>query len=88
MHAIASAYWNKNHKEVYEYSPEGTCEACHGQSGEGTALSRAHADRQGLRCKDKKGSLCSFGDDLIDIAKGTPIGCVEFHRNEILEEED
>lgn len=87
MHAVASTHWNDEHKEVFEHSPAGTCEACHGLSGEGTVLSRTHADRR-FECKDEKGSLCTSGDDRIDVARGTPIGCGECHRNEILDDSD
>jgi hypothetical protein len=87
MHATASNYWNKEHKEIFEHTPPGTCEACHGLSGEGTALSRTHADRA-LECKNNKGSLCSSGDDQIHLARGAPVGCGECHRNEILDESE
>ncbi|MFW2438883.1 MAG: cadherin-like domain-containing protein [Arenicellales bacterium] len=84
MHPVGTAMWNDDHKEVFEDSatPKGTCIACHGKDGLGTALSRTATDRV-FECKNSKGTLCGSDQKTVTIAKGTAIGCVECHSNEI-----
>jgi hypothetical protein len=78
MHPVATAMWNDKHKEV----SSGTCAACHGSDGLGTVLSRTATDRV-FECKNEDGTLCGPDQNTVSIAKGTPIGCVECHSNEI-----
>ncbi len=84
MHPVASSMWNEKHKEVFEdgATPTGTCIACHGSDGLGTVLSRTAADRV-FECKNEDGSLCGPDQKTVSIAKGTAVGCVECHSNEI-----
>jgi len=84
MHPVASAMWNKDHKEVFadHVTPANTCQSCHGGDGLGTALSRTAAQRT-LQCKNEDGTLCGGGQQYINVAAGTPIGCVECHSNQI-----
>lgn len=89
MHPVASSMWNDKHKEVFEddATPTGSCVACHGRDGLGTVLSRTAADRV-FECKNEDGSLCGPDQDTVSIAKGTAVGCVECHSNEIGVTED
>ena len=84
MHPVGDPMWNDKHKEVFEDSatPKGTCIACHGKDGLGTALSRTATDRV-FECKNSEGSLCGADQKTVSIAKGTAIGCGECHSNEI-----
>lgn len=86
MHAIADRNgpdrrWNDKHKEYAEKNPA-SCKACHGIDGLGTVLSRTADDRL-LKCKSKDGVLCSSGDDIITVRRGTPVACNQCHKNEI-----
>ncbi|MEA1889467.1 MAG: Ig-like domain-containing protein, partial [Pseudomonadota bacterium] len=86
MHPVGSDMWSQKHKEVFEDSatPKGTCIACHGKDGKGTALSRTATDRV-FECKNTEGThpQCASGRETADFPKGTPIGCLECHSNEI-----
>ncbi len=84
MHPVGTAMWNDKHKEVFEdsRSPAGICSSCHGADGLGTVLSRTATDRV-FECKNDKGTLCGKDQKKVSIAKGTAIGCVECHSNEI-----
>ena len=84
MHPVGSSMWNDKHKEVFEdgASPNGICESCHGSDGLGTALSQTATDRV-FECKNEDGTLCGPDQDTIEILRGTPVGCVECHSNEI-----
>jgi hypothetical protein len=83
MHPVDNELWTHSHKEVFEdnATPKNTCQACHGNDGLGTVLSRTAADRV-FECKER-GTLCGSDQKTVSIAKGTPIGCVECHSNEI-----
>ena len=75
---------NEKHKEVFEddNTPRGTCEACHGEDGLGTVLSRTAATRI-LECKNEDGTLCAPDQKRVTVNEGTPIGCNQCHSNEI-----
>lgn len=84
MHPVGTAMWNEKHKEVFEddASPNGICAACHGSDGLGTVLSRTATDRT-FECKNEEGTLCGPDQKTVSFAKGTAVGCVECHSNEI-----
>ena len=81
MHPVGTAMWNDKHKEALQDAPRDICSSCHGADGLGTVLSRTAADRV-FECKEN-GTLCGKDQKTVSIAKGTPIGCVECHSNEI-----
>ena len=65
MHPIGSAGVNfaeGDHKQLAEDNPD-ACRACHGQNGEGTALSSMAQDRV-LKC-DKTTAFCPGGDSVL-----------------------
>ena len=82
MHPVGTAMWNEKHKEAREGAPAGICASCHGSDGLGTVLSRTAATRV-FECKNEDGTLCGPDQKTVTIAKGTPVGCVECHSNEI-----
>ncbi|MEN8712598.1 MAG: hypothetical protein ABF326_10420, partial [Arenicellales bacterium] len=86
MHPVGTAMWNDKHKEALQDAPRDICSSCHGADGLGTVLSRTAADRV-FECKEN-GTLCGKDQKTVSIAKGTPIGCVECHSNEINGESD
>jgi hypothetical protein len=83
IHPVGSTMWNLKHKEIFNdgATPPNTCESCHGSDGLGTVLSATATDRV-FQCKER-GTLCTSGDSTINVPKGTQIGCVECHDNEI-----
>lgn len=81
MHVVNDPRWNREHEDFAERNPA-KCRSCHGKSGQGTVLSRTAVERE-LICKDAKGSLCSFEDEVIRVAAKTQIGCKQCHENEI-----
>ena len=82
MHPVGSSMWNEKHIEAREDAPDGICAACHGTDGLGTVLSRTATDRI-FECKNEDGTLCGRDQDTVSISRGTPVGCVECHSNEI-----
>ena len=84
MHPVGSKMWNDKHKEVSadDQSPAGICASCHGSDGLGTVLSKTSANRV-FECKNEDGTLCGPDQNNVTINKGTPVGCVECHSNEI-----
>ena len=84
MHPVGSDMWGQKHKEVFEdgASPAGICASCHGNDGLGTVLSRTATDRV-FQCKNEDGTLCGADQDTVEILKGTPVGCLECHSNEL-----
>ena len=81
MHPVGERRWNNSHKELQKEQGAAVCKACHGPDGKGTVLSRTFNDRT-FECKER-GTLCRNSDDRITVARGTPIGCVECHKNYI-----
>ena len=81
MHPVGTSMWNEKHKEARQGASADICSSCHGADGLGTVLSRTAADRV-FECKER-GTLCGSDQKTVSIAKGTPIGCVECHSNEI-----
>jgi hypothetical protein len=81
MHPVGTAMWNEKHKEARQGAPADICSSCHGADGLGTVLSRTADDRV-FECKEN-GTLCGKDQKTVSIPKGTPIGCVECHSNEI-----
>ena len=86
MHPVGTAMWNDKHKEARQGAPADICSSCHGADGLGTVLSRTAADRV-FECKEN-GTLCGKDQKTVSIPKGTPIGCVECHSNEISGNDD
>ena len=86
MHPVGTAMWNDKHKEARQGAPSEICAACHGSDGLGTVLSRTADDRV-FECKEN-GTLCGKDQKTVSIPKGTPIGCVECHSNEISGSDD
>ena len=86
MHPVGTAMWNDKHKEARQDAPADTCSSCHGADGLGTVLSRTATDRV-FECKEN-GTLCGKDQKTVSIPKGTPIGCVECHSNEISGSDD
>ncbi len=72
MHNVNSSSWNLNHSRYYRNNSN-ACRSCHGQNLEGTALSRAAADRDYLSDDD--------GNRTLHVAKGTPVSCNMCHRS-------
>lgn len=60
----------KDHKKFYMKSPK-SCRACHGQKLEGTALTRAGAERQ---LQKSAGTAAR-----VTLAAGAPVGCAVCH---------
>ena len=86
MHPVGSKYWNEKHEEVSERNAD-QCKTCHGKNGEGTVLSRTAIQREWI-CKDKKGSLCSYEDQVITVPTGTKVSCTQCHENKINGDDD
>ncbi|HSB81004.1 MAG TPA: cytochrome C [Candidatus Methylomirabilis sp.] len=73
MHPL-DVNWNRNHKEVFERVPRGTCRACHGANLQGSVLARLPVTRT-LICDEARN--CRNG--RITLAAGTPISCTLCH---------
>ena len=83
--------WAKRHKDVFKDSatPAGTCQSCHGTSGQGTVLSRMAMTRT-LICKDEgagfddgQGNNVCGTDKTITLTEGTPVRCDHCHQQQI-----
>jgi ribosomal protein L40E len=69
MHPVASNAWIDEHHEVAETTAEkNVCRACHGQSGQGTPLSRTPVART---------------MDGRNFARGEAVTCTKCHSNEL-----
>jgi len=81
LHALGSPNWNESHKERAA-GPVGsdTCRACHGPSGDGSALSRMTEDRV-LQCKETT-TFCPDGSSQL-FPKGHEVTCYDCHENEL-----
>jgi len=77
MHPVGDSNWNHNHEDFAQRNRD-SCRACHGQTGEGTVLSRMAVTRT-LRCDG--GSNCNNGS--ITLTRGTQVGCGTCHSNEL-----
>jgi hypothetical protein len=73
MHPL-DANWNRNHKEVFERVPRGTCRACHGANLQGSVLARLPVTRT-LICDEAR----NCRNDRITLAAGTLISCTLCH---------
>ena len=85
--SIAITTWNSDHEDLNNFS---SCRACHGINGEGTALSRAAADRT-LECKEddapgcRKININGEEERRVFVSRGTEISCDLCHENKINE---
>ena len=82
MHPVGSAgsnFADGGHDDIAENNPN-ACRACHGQNGEGTALSAMFTDRV-LAC-DEKTSFCPNGNTVL-FPKGHQVTCSDCHDNEL-----
>ena len=84
---VAITTWNSDHEDLNNFS---SCRACHGINGEGTALSRAAADRT-LECKEddapgcRKININGEEERRVFVSRGTEISCDLCHENKINE---
>ena len=73
MHPVGDTrFSNGGHEDLAEKDKD-ACRACHGQTGEGTVLSRAAADRV----------LSNEDHGTIRVARGEPVTCSLCHDNEL-----
>ncbi len=82
MHPIGIAgvkFAEGDHAELVENNAN-DCRACHGQNGEGTALS-SMAQSRALKCDDQT-AFCPNGDSVL-FPDNYQVGCTECHENEL-----
>jgi len=73
MHPVADGNWISNHEDVAETTAQkNTCRACHGQTGQGTPLSRVPV----ARTFNVEGGTRTF-------AKGEQVTCTKCHSNKL-----
>lgn len=74
LHNINDPEWVKFHGNFYTFSPVSACQACHGDSLQGTHLSGATSDRV----------FETASGGSIAYASGEPVGCGDCHVNPAL----
>lgn len=82
MHPVGSAgakFADGGHEKLAENNPD-ACRACHGQNGEGTALSAMHTDRV-LKC-DKSTTFCPGGKTQL-FPEDYQVTCTDCHSNKL-----
>jgi len=86
LHAVGANtnFATGKHKEKLEEGQnKNACQACHGQDGLGTVLSRM-AEERVLECKEDT-EFCPDGKTAL-FPKGHAVGCVECHKNGLFED--
>ena len=86
MHVVGANtnFATGKHKEkLSKGQNKNACQACHGQDGLGTVLSRMAEDRV-LECKEDT-AFCPDGKTAL-FPKGHTVGCVECHKNGLFED--
>ena len=88
MHPVGDTWFARGgHEDIAEDSAD-QCRACHGQTGEGTVLSKMATTRT-LQCHEEDegdeegGDLCSSGTVTAVFARGHQVTCQDCHENEL-----